>query len=106
MSSLLGKVQSLFTELKTHWNTPAEGKYVPYKEYIPESVTYIGHHAFWDTVYKENDELRGVTEINVAASEECFESAVKTGNSWRPQYDFLLFKKSVEIVYCSERAIN
>ncbi len=33
MSSLLGKVQSLFTEIKTHWNTPAEGKYVPYKEY-------------------------------------------------------------------------
>ncbi len=33
MSSLLGKVQSLFTEIKTHWNAPAEGKYVPYKEY-------------------------------------------------------------------------
>ncbi len=33
MSSLLGKVQSLFSEIKTHWNTPAEGKYVPYKEY-------------------------------------------------------------------------
>ncbi len=33
MSKLLGKAQSLFTEIKTHWNTPAEGKYVPYKEY-------------------------------------------------------------------------
>ncbi len=33
MSSLTGKVKSLFTEIKTHWNTPAEGKYVPYKEY-------------------------------------------------------------------------
>ncbi|MBE6771768.1 MAG: hypothetical protein E7547_06465 [Ruminococcaceae bacterium] len=33
MSGLLGKVKSLFTEIKTHWNTPAEGKYVPYKEY-------------------------------------------------------------------------
>ena len=22
-----------FTEVKTHWSTPAEGKYVPYKEY-------------------------------------------------------------------------
>ena len=33
MSDLLGKVKSLFTEIKTHWNTPAEGKYVPYKEY-------------------------------------------------------------------------
>ncbi len=28
-----GKVKSLFTEIKTHWSTPAEGKYVPYKEY-------------------------------------------------------------------------
>ena len=33
MSNLMGKVKSLFTEIKTHWNTPAEGKYVPYKEY-------------------------------------------------------------------------
>ncbi|MBE6784380.1 MAG: hypothetical protein E7536_10275 [Ruminococcaceae bacterium] len=31
--NLIGKVKSLVTELKTHWNTPAEGKYVPYKEY-------------------------------------------------------------------------
>ncbi len=27
------KVKSLFTEIKTHWNTPKEGNYVPYKEY-------------------------------------------------------------------------
>ena len=33
MSQLLGKAKWLFTEIKTHWNTPAEGKYVPYKEY-------------------------------------------------------------------------
>ena len=33
MNALFSKVQSLFTEIKTHWNTPAEGKYVPYKEY-------------------------------------------------------------------------
>lgn len=30
--------------------------------YIPESVTSIGHHAFWDTVYKQDGELRGVTK--------------------------------------------
>ncbi len=28
-----GKVKALFTEIKTHWNTPKEGNYVPYKEY-------------------------------------------------------------------------
>lgn len=31
--STLDKVKNLGTEIKTHWNTPAEGKYVPYKEY-------------------------------------------------------------------------
>lgn len=31
--NLAGKVKGLFTEIKTHWNTPAEGRYVPYKEY-------------------------------------------------------------------------
>ncbi|MBO4338909.1 MAG: MFS transporter [Clostridia bacterium] len=33
MSNLKGKVKWLFGEIKEHWNTPAEGKYVPYKEY-------------------------------------------------------------------------
>lgn len=71
--------------------------------YIPESVNYIGHHAFWDTVYKEGGELKGVTEINVAADEESFRK-VELGDQWRPQYDYMLFKKSVGIVYSAERA--
>lgn len=33
-SSLLDKPKWLFNEIKTHWNKPAEGKYVPYKEYF------------------------------------------------------------------------
>lgn len=33
MNALFGKVKWLFSEIKEHWNTPAEGKYVPYKEY-------------------------------------------------------------------------
>lgn len=28
------KVKQLFTEIKTHWKTPARGKYVPYREYL------------------------------------------------------------------------
>lgn len=28
------KVKQLFTEIKTHWKTPAKGKYVPYREYV------------------------------------------------------------------------
>lgn len=27
-------LSKFFTEVKTHWKTPAEGKYVPYKEYL------------------------------------------------------------------------
>ena len=66
--------------------------------FIPKSVTYIGHHAFWDTCYKEGDEIKGVSEIVVAHSEEEFKN-VEIGNSWRPQYDFMLFKKSIGVVY-------
>ncbi len=33
MNVVMQKVRSLFTEIKDHWDTPAEGKYVPYKEY-------------------------------------------------------------------------
>ena len=32
-TGLIGKVKWLFGEIKEHWKTPAEGKYVPYKEY-------------------------------------------------------------------------
>lgn len=34
MSEKDSKVKELFTEIKTHWNKPAKGKYVPYKEYL------------------------------------------------------------------------
>ena len=70
--------------------------------YIPDSVTFIGHHAFWDTVYKEDGELKGVTEINVACSEEEFNN-LEVGDDWKPKYDYLLFKKSVDTVYGAER---
>lgn len=70
--------------------------------YIPSSVKYIGHHAFWDTVYKEDGELRGVTQINIGMSEEEFKN-VECGNQWRPQYDFLLFKKSVDQIFNAHR---
>lgn len=72
--------------------------------YIPESVTYIGHHAFWDTVYKSGGELCGISAINVAAQEETFKENVHLGDSWRPQYDYMLFKKSVSVNYGAARA--
>ncbi len=70
--------------------------------YIPESVKHIGHHAFWDTVYKEDGNLKGVTVMNIAVSEEAFE-AVEQGDHWKPQYDYLLFKKYIDVAYNCER---
>lgn len=72
--------------------------------YIPSTVTYIGHHAFWDTVYKDNGELRGITEINVADDENTFKHSVEHGDQWCPEYDYLLFKKKVDINYSAQRA--
>lgn len=71
--------------------------------YIPKSVEYVGHHAFWDTVYKESGELKGVVVLNVAMSEDEFEEKVYAGNNWKPQYDYMLFKKSIDIAYGSTR---
>lgn len=72
--------------------------------YIPSSVTYIGHHAFWDTVYenKETGELAGVTVLNAALSEDDF-NKIELGDQWRPQYNFLLFKKSIDVNYSAKR---
>lgn len=71
--------------------------------FIPSSVTYIGHNAFWDTCYKDGKELKGIVKMNIALSEEEFESAVEAGNDWCPKYDFLLFKKSIDIEYGATR---
>ena len=70
--------------------------------YIPAGVKEIGHHAFWDTVYKEDGNLCGVTEMNVAVSEEDFAN-LTVGDDWCPKYDHLLFKKSININYSAER---
>ena len=67
--------------------------------YIPESVTYVGHHAFWDTCYKEDGELKGVSVMNVAKAEEAFTSETEIGDNWVPQYDYLLFKKDIDVNY-------
>ena len=71
--------------------------------FIPASVTSIGHHAFWDSVYKESGELAGVTAINAARDEASFKRDVHTGDQWKPEYDYMLFKKSVDVVYGAER---
>lgn len=70
--------------------------------YIPSSVTYIGHHAFWDACYKEDGEIKGVNVMNVACDEETF-ATLTVGDDWLPKYDKGLFKKAVDINYSAAR---
>ena len=70
--------------------------------YIPSSVTEIGHHAFWDDCYKEDDEVKGVNVMNVAQSETDF-AALTVGDDWLPEYDGFFFKKPVEVNYSAQR---
>ena len=70
--------------------------------YIPASVKEIGHHAFWDTCYKKDGEIKGVSVMNVAVSEDAF-AQLTVGDNWVPQYDYLLFKKNIDINYSAQR---
>lgn len=70
--------------------------------YIPSSVKYIGHHAFWDAVYKEDGKLHGISQMNVAVDEATFEKG-DIGSSWLPKYDYMLFKKNIDVNYSAQR---
>ena len=72
--------------------------------YIPASVTYIGHHAFWDTCYKEDGEVKGVNAMNVEAEKDAFKESTVVGDQWRPEYDHNLFRKAVDVNYGAKRA--
>ena len=74
--------------------------------YIPKSVTYIGHHAFWDSVYKDKgddgEKIQGITHMDIAADEATFKQGT-IGSSWLPKYDYLLFKKTIDQNYGATR---
>lgn len=70
--------------------------------YIPASVTYIGHHAFWESCYSEGGEIKGLYEINVEQSKADFDKTTETGDQWVPIYDSNLLKK-IPVVYSSQR---
>ncbi|MBQ7202681.1 MAG: leucine-rich repeat protein [Eubacterium sp.] len=76
--------------------------------YVPSSVKEIGHHAFWETCFKEEDEngdkvLKGVTKICVGADEQTFNKNVKTGDQWLPKYEKVLVNVNVDVEYGAER---
>lgn len=70
---------------------------------IPASVTYIGHHAFWDTVEKKGDTFSGYEKIYISMTEEEFKKNVDAGDQWMPQYDNGLLDKKVELVFEAEK---
>lgn len=71
--------------------------------YIPESVTYIGHHAFWETCYFEDGEIKGLPRINVAAPDKkTFKQTTKTGDQWVPVYNPNTLD-TIPVEYGSER---
>ena len=49
MAEIVKKVNGFFHEVKDHWKTPPEGKYVPYREYKDifltpqEAREYLNH---------------------------------------------------------------
>ncbi len=69
---------------------------------IPSSVRYIGHHAFFDTVEKKDDEFIGYDKVYISMSEEEFKN-VETGNQWIPEYDSGLLDKKVELVFDAKK---
>ncbi|MCD7827765.1 MAG: MFS transporter [Clostridiales bacterium] len=42
---VMTRVKNFGTEIKTHWNEPAEGKYVPYKEYLSIFAAIAGNYS-------------------------------------------------------------
>lgn len=71
--------------------------------FIPKSVKHIGHHAFWDSVYKEKGKIKGLGLINIEADEQTFKSCVEAGDHWLPKYDYKLFKKTIDVSYSAKR---
>lgn len=71
--------------------------------YIPSSVKEIGHHAFWETCFQEDGELKGVQKMCVAASEEDFNKNVKVGDQWLPKYEKALIHFNIDVEYGAQR---
>lgn len=70
--------------------------------FIPKSVKYIGHHAFWDTVYMDNGEKIGIGTMYVELDEDTFKKTVETGDEWTPIYNPNLLRR-IPIEYSAER---
>lgn len=70
--------------------------------YIPASVKFIGHHAFWDTAYSSGGSIAGLSKIHTELSKEEFKKNAETGDEWIPVYDSNLLKR-VPVEYGAAR---
>ncbi len=70
--------------------------------YIPSSVEYIGHHAFWESCYESDGNIAGLKALNIGLSEEEFKAQVETGDQWTPIYNHNLLKK-IPVNYGAQR---
>lgn len=71
--------------------------------FVPASVTKISHHAFWDTCYKEDGEIKGVSVVNVALDKDTFRANATLGDHWIPQISTGLFPKNIDVNYGAVR---
>lgn len=67
--------------------------------YIPSSVNHIGHHAFFNCIYKDGD-WNGLLDVNVAVSEDEFKSNAVAGDQWVSEYSFLNY---IDVNYGAQR---
>ena len=71
--------------------------------YIPASVKQIDHHAFWDTCFKEDGEVKGLAKMSIAADEETFKKNTECGDQWLPKYEKHLIHFNIDTEYSAAR---
>ena len=49
---MLEKIANLPGEIKSHWKTPPEGKYIPYKEFAAYSFGGIGENTIISLLHR------------------------------------------------------
>ena len=70
---------------------------------IPSTVKQIDHHAFWETCFKEDKELKGVSKMCVGADEATFNKECECGDQWLPKYEKGLIHFNIDVEYGAEK---
>lgn len=70
---------------------------------VPSTVKQIDHHAFWETCFQEDGELKGVGKMEVGADEETFNKNCECGDQWLPKYEKGLIHFNIEVEYGADK---